>query len=137
MLPQTPENRPKVGLAVFAFRNGKVLLGRRLSNNTWCLPGGHMEFGETFEQTARRESLEEAGITLQNIRFLHTTNDVFASEGKHYVTIFVVAETSSDPEEREPEKHVDWNWFDWESLPEPLFSPIVNLMNDGIRPDLV
>ena len=84
--------RPRVGLAVIGYREGKVLLGRRRNahgDGTWCFLGGHMEFGESFEETARRESLEEAGIELKNVRLLHVTNDIFMSDGKHYITIFM------------------------------------------------
>jgi ADP-ribose pyrophosphatase YjhB (NUDIX family) len=51
-------------------------------------PGGHLEYGETFAETAAREVLEETGLEVGNIKFLTATNDVFG-EGKHYVTIFV------------------------------------------------
>ncbi len=42
--------RPKVGLGVLIFKDGKVLLGKRKGahgEGTWCPPGGHLEFGET------------------------------------------------------------------------------------------
>lgn len=51
-------------------------------------PGGHLEFGESFAETAAREVLEETGLQVGDIKFLTATNDVFG-EGKHYVTIFV------------------------------------------------
>jgi 8-oxo-dGTP pyrophosphatase MutT (NUDIX family) len=55
---------------------------------TMQLPGGHLEYGESFAETAAREVLEETGLEVGNIKFLTATNDVFG-EGKHYVTIFV------------------------------------------------
>lgn len=58
---------------------------------TFQCPGGHLEYGESFAETAARESLEETGLEIGNIKFLTATNDVFG-EGKHYVTIFVTAE---------------------------------------------
>jgi 8-oxo-dGTP diphosphatase len=51
-------------------------------------PGGHLEYGESFAECAKREVLEETGLEVGNIKFLVATNDVFG-EGKHYVTIFV------------------------------------------------
>lgn len=58
-------------------------------------PGGHLEYGESFAETAARESLEETGLEIGNIKFLRATNDVFG-EGKHYVTIFVTAEITGE-----------------------------------------
>jgi ADP-ribose pyrophosphatase YjhB (NUDIX family) len=56
---------------------------------TWALPGGHLEFGETFENCAEREILEETGLAIRNIQFLTATNNVMPAENKHYVTVFV------------------------------------------------
>lgn len=60
------------------------------------MPGGHLEFGESFENCATREILEETGLTVQNARFLTATNDVMEDEGKHYVTIFMGAVVDGD-----------------------------------------
>lgn len=41
---------PKVGVAVFILKGKTVLLGRRRSSfghNTFALPGGHLEFGQS------------------------------------------------------------------------------------------
>ncbi|WP_245895891.1 NUDIX hydrolase [Deinococcus irradiatisoli] len=43
--------------------HGRVLLQRRSDDGLWGLPGGGMEPGETFEDTARRELLEETGLS--------------------------------------------------------------------------
>lgn len=56
---------------------------------TWAFPGGHLEFGESFEDCAAREVLEETGLKVENVKFLTTTNDVMKAENKHYITIFV------------------------------------------------
>lgn len=50
---------------------GRILLQRRADNGAWGLPGGSMEPGETLEQTARRETLEEMGIVCGPLEFLH------------------------------------------------------------------
>lgn len=52
--------------------NGKneILLGRRTDNGFWDYPGGSMELGESFEDCARREVLEETGLTCGKLEFL-------------------------------------------------------------------
>jgi ADP-ribose pyrophosphatase YjhB (NUDIX family) len=57
--------RPFVGIGVIVLKGDSVLLvrrGRPPNIGSWTLPGGAQELGETAEQAARRELLEETGI---------------------------------------------------------------------------
>jgi ADP-ribose pyrophosphatase YjhB (NUDIX family) len=63
---------------------------------TWAFPGGHLEFGESFEACAVREVLEETGLSIHDVRFLTATNDVMEAEGKHYITVYVGAMVKED-----------------------------------------
>jgi len=119
--------RPKVGVAVFIHRGDTFLMIKRFGShgaNTWSLPGGHLEFGETWAACAARETMEETGVEITNIRFLGATNDVFTKEDKHYVTVWMTAEwKANEPENKEPEKMLDMRWTDFAHLPQPLFEP--------------
>ncbi|RME73485.1 MAG: NUDIX domain-containing protein [Chloroflexi bacterium] len=59
---------PKVGAAVLALTgDNRVLLVKRAvdpARGDWCLPGGFMEIGETPQQAAARECLEETGFSV-------------------------------------------------------------------------
>lgn len=129
--------RPLVGVAVFVVADGRVLLGKRRGSHgagTWALPGGHLEWGETPEECARREVLEETGLALDDIRHGPFTNDVFP-EGRHYVTLFLTARRSGGTLSlREPAKCERWEWFSWDQLPEPLFLPLATLRKTGFDP---
>lgn len=129
---------PQVGIGVIVLRDGKVLLGRRKGSHgegSWALPGGHLEFGETIEACAAREVLEETGLTIRQIRRGPYSSDHFHDEGKHYVTLFVIAEgAEGDPELREPAKCDGWEWFRWSDLPHPLFLPLKSLVATGYEP---
>lgn len=132
------DKRPKVGVGVIVKKNGKVLLGKRKNahgEGSWCFPGGHLEFNETFEDCAKRETKEETGITITDIMFGTATNDIFTDENKHYVTVFMVANhESGEASVKEQEKCERWGWFTWDNLPEPLFIPIQNLLSNGYDP---
>lgn len=126
-------NEVRVGIGVFVFKNGKFLLLQRQGSHgagTWSLPGGHLEFGESFEDTARREVKEETGLEITNLRFGAVTNDNFTSEGKHYVTIWMLSDWKSGKEYiAEPNKCLKQEWHTFDTMPSPLFLPWEQLFN--------
>lgn len=131
----------RVGIGVFVFRSGRFLMGRRHGAHgagTWSVPGGHLEYGETFEDTAIREVAEETGVRITNVRFGAVTNDVFTDEGRHYVTVWMLSDhAAGEPSILEPDKCVSLGWYDFGALPEPLFLPWRQLVRsplfDGIK----
>jgi 8-oxo-dGTP diphosphatase len=129
------DDRVGIGVGVIVRHEGRVLLGRRLAPpgaNTWQFPGGKLEFGETVEACAARETLEEAGIVIGDLARGPYTSDVFGRDEAHYVTLFVVAALISGvPEVREPTKCTHWSWYRWGALPRPLFQPIESLLATG------
>lgn len=60
---------PPIAVGVIAEReDGQILLvlrGENPGRGLWGLPAGFMEIDETVEQTARRECLEETGVTVE------------------------------------------------------------------------
>ncbi len=130
--------RPKVGVGVIVIKDGKILLGKRKNahgEGSWSFPGGHLELNESWEDCASRETKEETGVAIKNIRFGTATNDIFQAEEKHYITIFMLSDyDSGEVKVMEPEKCEKWEWFSWSQLPQPLFVPIQNLLKKGYNP---
>ena len=135
----TDKRAPLVGVGVLVVREGRVLLGQRKGSHgagTWALPGGHLEFGETVAQCAIREALEETGLDIGTVTPGPYTSDVFRAEGKHYVTLFVIAHSAAgEPILCEPDKCSEWRWCRWPDLPTPLFPPVATLHSTGFVPD--
>jgi len=124
----------KVGVGVIVITpDNKVLLGKRISahgNGTWGPPGGLLDFGESFEECARREMLEETGLRVGQLQQVTTVNNFDAHEQRHGVTICMYAEyIGGEPQVIEPEKCETWQWFSLEALPEPLFQPFQLFIN--------
>ena len=123
--------RPKVGVGVVVVSEGKLLLGKRKGahgEGSWSPAGGHLEFGETVEECAKRELLEETGLIATRLRLGPWTND-FIDNDKHYVTLFVfVDDFVGEVVLKEPEKCEGWHWFDIQELPHPLFPSIANMI---------
>ena len=53
-----------------AHQQNRILFCKWRDENIWVVPGGRVEPGETAEETAHRELLEETGATLQNLEVL-------------------------------------------------------------------
>lgn len=130
-----PQVRVGVGLYILN-ENNQLLLGLRKSphgNGTWCPPGGHLEFGESFEQAAVRETSEETGIAIapETVKIANFTNDIYRHENKHYVTIQLTTRIkNAEPRVMEPDKCREWKWFDLNNLPENLFLSSANFLKD-------
>src|SRR5579859_1729520 len=126
--------RPAVGVAVIIRRRREILFGWRIAGhgaNSWQFPGGHLEYGEDVIACGLREVAEECGLTLVNPQLGPYTNDIFADVGRHYLTLFVIADyTGGEPEALEPTRCARWEWFNWVELPTPLFLPVINLRRD-------
>lgn len=116
-----------VACAVFLFNEkGKILLQKRADDYTWCVPGGSMELGETAEEAARREFLEETGLKLGNLKLFN----VISGEDSHFtypngdevyaVDINYVCYECSGTLKKQDEEVLELQFFDVCNLPSGL-----------------
>ena len=117
-------DRPHVGIGVMIFKDGKMLLGRRKKTShgsgEYCFPGGHLECMESAIDCAKRETMEECGIEIENVRFQLAAN--VRKYDRHHVLLGFIADwKGGEPQVLEPEKLDSWAWYDLDKLPHPIF----------------
>ncbi len=127
-----PPRRVIVGLGVLVIRDGKVLVGKRKGahgSGKWAFPGGHQDFGESWEVCGPREVEEETGMTVKFRyfdpdrlqKFLCVTDDHMVEDDKHYNTVYIVCDwVSGEPELKEPDKCEGWEWVTFREIIEKL-----------------
>ena len=135
------DRKPKVGVAVLVLKGEAVLVGKRRAGTgpgTWSVPGGLIDFGETFEECAARELREETGLTVRRSSFVTAASDVMPQYGDHSVTVWMyAAEWSGELRNASPEEHSTWEWRTWSDLPRPLYPSLENFVSSGWTPELV
>lgn len=118
----------RIGTGILIVNDqGQILMGKRHGSHgvgTWGLIGGYIEFGETFEQAARREAMEEVGVELTDIRVIKPVSYFFDDGAKHHISIYMAARIANGtPRICEPHKMTELRFVDWNNLPQPTFVP--------------
>lgn len=117
----------------------QILLVKQSTNDeSWGIPKGHMEYGETYVETAVRETLEEAGI---DIKIITQLPHVFITRKKYkkIVIPFLAIQTCDrEPSSgHEASEVVEARWFDIKKLPplcsyqRPIFDAALLMLEIG------
>ncbi len=121
-------SRPLItaGAVVVVLREDRVLLDMRRDSRKWALPGGFKELGESLEEAARRELLEETGLVARRLRFLALcSGPQFAHtypNGDHIdqvAALYQALEVDGDPRAGERES-LEVRYFPVDALPSPM-----------------
>ena len=132
------ENFTRVGVGVIIEKDGKLLMGKRSPEhlhgaNEWCTPGGGVEFMEYPVKTAKRETMEETGIEVTNVKFLGVTSDIYKKENFHHITLWFKADYLSG-KEKDTEELESVGWYPKEALPEPILLSTKNYLESYFLP---
>ena len=123
------------GCGVMIINDNKLLMGLRSidienadnemhEEGTWCIPGGNIEYGETFFEAGKREVKEETDldIDVNDLELFCVQTDL--NEYNHYISVGMLCKNySGQVKVMEPDQIVCWEWIDLDNLPENIFSP--------------
>lgn len=131
---------PHVGANIAIFNDaGQVLLTRRQDNGLWCLPGGHMDLGETLDQTAAREAKEETGLTIQLERLVGLYSSSFPpgtfgdNSPAHNIMVALFRAHPTGGNLKLNAEVTEFGWFDPDHLPEDLIPQHVRRIYDAAQ----
>ncbi len=131
----------RVGVSVIIIdKQKRVLVGKRMGSHgagLLSIPGGHVEYNESYNTTCDRELMEEIGVNFPN-QYVKVgfSEDFFKTDTgiKHYITLyFVVTNVDSDSIEiknMEPEKCEGWEWINIDELPDIMFCDTKNMIDE-------
>lgn len=114
-------------VTILIDESGRILLEqRRFPKESWGLPGGLMELGESTEDVARREVMEETGLTVKDLQLINVYSGpnhfVVAENGDEFFVVTVAYYTRDFEGKLEVDKKesISFQFFDPNKLPSKM-----------------
>jgi len=96
-----------------------VLIKRKNPPHGWALPGGFVDYGESFETAAIREAEEETGLVVKNLQQFRTYSDPDRDPRQHTASTVFIAQADTQP--TAGDDAAEAKLFTEERLPELVF----------------
>ena len=123
-------NLNAVGIWFYSFDTDRYLYLMRNDSknpNTWGLPGGKCEHGETLMDTIERECREELGSFPDYIRLIPLDHFTSADEVFCYHTFFCCVADEFQPKLND--EHLGYAWVDSKTYPKPMHPGLWTTVN--------
>ena len=119
------------GSVIVENENGEILLGKRTDNHLWGYSGGGMELGETVEECARRELLEEMGIEADELELfmVHSGEEAHMiypnGDEVYYLEVIYICRSWHGEPRRQPEELSELRFFAPQDITLDMISPAI------------
>jgi 8-oxo-dGTP diphosphatase len=97
-IPTRKSPLPTVDIIIEMAGGGIVLIERKNPPYGWALPGGFVDYGESLEEAAVREALEETGLAIRLLGQMHTYSDPRRDLRHHTISTVFRAAAEGEPQ---------------------------------------
>lgn len=122
---------PAIAVNVAVLHENKILLTQRDDFETWILPGGGVEEGESVAQAAIRETKEETGLDVELTRLVGVYSRLGGLPDVHAVVF--AARVIGGEIQTQPGETIDVRFFPFDEIPENLSLGHAQRIEDAIR----
>ncbi|OGQ58230.1 MAG: NUDIX hydrolase [Deltaproteobacteria bacterium RIFCSPLOWO2_02_FULL_53_8] len=122
---------PTVDIIIELDGGGIVLIERKNPPYGWAIPGGFVDAGESLEDAARREALEETSLDVRLIAQIHAYSDPKRDPRFHTIAVVFVATASGSPVAQDDAKNCAI--FTEDTLPKQLAFDHASILRDYFR----
>lgn len=111
-------DKTKVVSKVAAFKDGKMLMGKRRDDKKWCFPGGHCNDGEAPDDGAVRELAEETGLVTDSVEPVvsKTVKDGKVKVHGFRAEVLGNPDSSDDPDS----EFIEFRWVSPDAVPSEI-----------------
>lgn len=119
---------PTVDIIIETDDGRIVLVYRHNEPVGWAIPGGFVDYGESLEEAARREALEETSLAVTDLKQMHSYSDPGRDPRQHTITTVFTARAVGTPEAGDDAAKV--GLFARDHLPEPIVFDHKEILDD-------
>jgi ADP-ribose pyrophosphatase YjhB (NUDIX family) len=119
---------PTVDIIIELDDRGIILIQRKNYPFGWALPGGFVDYGESLENAAERETKEETGLDVQLIRQFHTYSKPDRDPRHHSISTVFIASAQGSPVAADDAAEV--GIFSKDNLPSPIAFDHADILAD-------
>ena len=126
---------PTVDVIIEIESGGIVLIRRKNPPYGWAIPGGFVDYGESLEKAAVRETREETGLDVELIRQFHAYSDPNRDPRYHTISTVYIAKGEGKPEAGDDAAEI--GIFTRSDLPEGIAFDHREILEDYFKEKLV
>lgn len=124
---------PTVDVVIYHPEKGVVLVKRKNPPHGWALPGGFVDYGETVEHAAKRETLEETSLAVDLSGLVGVYSDPRRDSRLHTISTVFAGRTENPDEIRGGDDAAEARFFPLDALPQPLAFDHACILDDFIN----